>query len=112
MTSKLTTATRLLSEASIHADEAGRSLRLAKAAGRRVDAARRVFNDALEAEAAARRVMEDEYVMRHDLHVAEDGCLLCGPRAYSLHSTEATEGERYWAATFSADSALALGVTL
>lgn len=59
---------------------------------------------------AAKVEVEGQYFYRHDLHVAEDGCLLCEGRPYSLHSTEATDAEREWAASMHADSRRALGL--
>lgn len=112
-TTALTTATQALSAASLAVDETGRRLReavnnhLGYAA---VRTAREKFQEALAVEKAARAEADHQFYLRHDLHTVDDGCLLCEDRPYDLHSKDATDAEREWAAGMHADSAMMLGV--
>lgn len=114
ITTRLTAATQALSTAGLRMDSAASILQAARhhltAAQRRPYA--QVLTEAREARAAAQRAADAEYATRHDLHVAEDACPLCGNRAYDLHSEHATEEERRWAASLSDDAARMLGVSL
>lgn len=112
--SPLTEATHRLSNAAINADYWADRLTQASLFGdkRAAREAKERLRQAREREADARREMEAQYALRHDLHVAEDGCPLCGDRAYSLWHAEATDAERNTAARLTEETANALGIEL
>jgi hypothetical protein len=112
--SPLTEAVNRLANASINSDywqerqmsaNLYRDVRAAREATERLRQAR-------EREEDARREARIQYDLRHDLHVTEDKCPLCGDRAYSLWSTEATDAERWTAAHLTLETAMALGIEL